>query len=372
MATSTTTAGRRRGPTAVAAAALQNATIATGRRRRKEAAAAPNCPPDKGTNEINIKCAHEAVKGPTCELETKGQAPACEVVEETIVTVACEHTEETIKAPAANAFGCTFVLAPSFCLKIGCEDGLLLAEFAKHEGLAILVSSELRPTDRVVELLRAELAEGPAETLLSADALLGADAVRLLSEPNAGGASRVSEALSVEVLARAFGASLSKTELEIVYWPKETSITDFSVLLDGTPLGVSVTRALGPPNAPFDAAAAQRLLLKKLGGVVRSTETCLGAWRKQILHVWAPTATASAAIEQAYATLPQALVSDTVVLVTTAPELPQLFTERASKLEKPTRIPKGRKDAEHLTALAESDPCRGNGGRGAPTRACRT
>ena len=128
------------------------------------------------------------------------------------------------------------------------------------------------------------------------------------------------------------------------------------MLLDGTPLGVSVTRALGPPRAEFDEAAARALLVKKLGGVIRSTETCLGAWRKQILHVWAPTARAAAALDAAYASMPDAMVSDTVVLVTTCTELPPLFDERMARVERAARIPKGLKEAAHLAALAESDP----------------
>jgi hypothetical protein len=173
------------------------------------------------------------------------------------------HTEATAKAPAAHAYGCTFVLAPALCLKIGREDAVLLAAFAKIEGLAMCVQSDLRPTDRVRELVEAatQPMASPADALLSADALLGADAVRLLGEPNAGGASRVSESMSMEVLSRAFGATLLQTELEIQYWPSQGNpITDFSVTLEGTPLGVSVTRALGPPHAEFDVQAARGLL----------------------------------------------------------------------------------------------------------------
>jgi hypothetical protein len=102
-------------------------------------------------------------------------------------------------------------------------------------------------------------------------------------------------------------------------------------------------------------------LVKKLNGVLRSTETCLGAWSKQILHVWAPTAAAATALEAAYTTLPTEMVSDTVVLVTTCTTLPCLFTEKMTKnMERATRIPKGIKDAQHLSTLAESDPCAAN------------
>ena len=44
---------------------------------------------------------------------------------------------------ALGAYGSTFVLAPSFCLRLGAEDSLLLAAAIQHEGLAVLLQSEL-------------------------------------------------------------------------------------------------------------------------------------------------------------------------------------------------------------------------------------
>ena len=170
----------------------------------------------------------------------------------------------------------------------------------------------------------------------------------------------MSEAFSMEVLSRSFGATLLRTEMQIVYWPSCGSITDFEVALDGTSVGVSVTRALGAPSSHFGAAAARQLLTKKLLGVIRSTETCLGAWQKQILHIWSPSASASAAIDEAYASLPGEMVSDTVVLVTTCEGLPQLFEEKASKIERGAKALKGAKEVEHLRVLEESDPMRAN------------
>ena len=43
------------------------------------------------------------------------------------------------------------------------------------------------------------------------------DAQRMLLAPNGGGSSVLSEALSFEMLARAFGAQLQKTEMELAY-----------------------------------------------------------------------------------------------------------------------------------------------------------
>jgi|NorSeaMetagenome_1021524.scaffolds.fasta_scaffold56660_1 hypothetical protein len=44
---------------------------------------------------------------------------------------------------ALGAYGSTFVLAPSFCLRLGAEDSLLLEAAIRHEGLAVLLQSEL-------------------------------------------------------------------------------------------------------------------------------------------------------------------------------------------------------------------------------------
>lgn len=299
--------------------------------------------------------------------QAAAQTAICDFEKRKIKTVNCGTEKRNVrtekveaeKAPTAHAFGHTFVLAPAFCLKIGREDNVLMAAFAQHEGLAILVHSEFKATDRVADLLRNETE--PCDALIGADALLCPSAQRLLAEPNAGGASRISEAISMEVLSRAFGASLVHTELEILYWPACGSIADFEVELQGTHVGVSVTRAMTAPHLPFDEAAARVLLEKKLNGAIRSTETCLGAWRKCVLHVWAPTAAAAAALETAYATLPDAMRSDTVVLVTTCEGLPALFDEKMSRNgEKAPKVLKGLKGEEHLRVLAESDPCSAN------------
>ena len=53
----------------------------------------------------------------------------------------------------------------------------------------------------------------------------------------------MSEVLAFELLARTFGASLERTELELAY-TRGSKMTDFAIILfGGYPLGVSVTRA---------------------------------------------------------------------------------------------------------------------------------
>lgn len=129
------------------------------------------------------------------------------------------------------------------------------------------------------------------------------DATRMLSLPNAGGSSLISEALALELLARAFGVGLEKTELELAYrvrtplttapipaqltrtpslllvqWLQSGSqMTDFAIdAFGGYPLGVSVTRAykwhgVRRSRLPsgLDPSEARRLLIKKLTGSER-------------------------------------------------------------------------------------------------------
>jgi len=279
-----------------------------------------------------------------------------------LVAAVAHGNEEAVRTPAnkgrakkdegclVHAYGCTFVLAPAFSVKLLAEDALLMTAFANYRGLAIMVRGEVQPTAR---------SEHAPLAVLSP--MLGEDAQRCLAADNAGGASRISEALSVELLGRVFGAKLLKLEMELRYWPAHGCITDFSVALEksgGCNVGVSVTRAQGAPGEPYTIEAAEALLRKKLSGVVRSSQTCLDRdeWTKQILHVWAPTTAAADAIEVAYGRLQDAeLTSDTVVLVTLC-SLRSIYEEKATPMGKKERAVKGLKDAQHLQALQESEP----------------
>ena len=81
------------------------------------------------------------------------------------------------RSPAADAFGCTFCLAPSFCLRMASEDSNLFQLASKTAGLALIVRSDVQPSRALAELVRAE-AKLTSEALIGADALLGIDAQR--------------------------------------------------------------------------------------------------------------------------------------------------------------------------------------------------
>jgi len=255
------------------------------------------------------------------------------------------HCARRRQAPASHieAYGSTLVLAPSCSFRMSSEEGTNFTAFLKFPGLALLVRSECQPT------ASARGAEAELTPMLSLDAQ------RMLLEDNAGGSSRVSEAMSFEVLHRAFGAQLLKLELELRYWPPNGSITDYSIDIDGVQLGVSVTRAMGKPGVRFGVDAAEALLRKKLGGVIRSSQTCLDDLEKQILHIWVQDAADAEAVERAYAVIEPELVSSTVVLVTVC-GLQLLFHEKSRAPVPRCRVVKGIKDEVHLQVLRESDP----------------
>lgn len=144
---------------------------------------------------------------------------------------------------------------------------------------------------------------------------LSKGAKRMSTCPNAGGSSEKSEILSFELLRRCFGADLQKTEMEVQYFPEGGSITDYTCMMFSTKVGVSVTRAM-KYQGDFTVEDAQRLLNKKLSGVLRSSKNTMEKWSKQILHVWATSVAVSVLIAEAYNLIPKDLKSNTVVLVT--------------------------------------------------------
>jgi hypothetical protein len=159
---------------------------------------------------------------------------------------------------------------------------------------------------------------------------LSDSAQRLRDLPNAGGSSVVSEVLSFELLKRCFGAALLKTEMEVSYWPEGGSITDYTCRLFGTTLGVSVTRAMKFAG-DFTAEDAEKLLNKKLTGVVQSSSNTLENWSKQILHIWATSHHVANVVAATYDHLTSSIQSNTVVLVTVANNATEIFANQKRK-----------------------------------------
>jgi hypothetical protein len=115
-------------------------------------------------------------------------------------------------------------------------------------------------------------------------------ALRLMSEENAGGSSEVSEAFSMEILARRFGAFDTISEMQIKYWSPHWKKIDYICSLSSSRrVGVSVTRLMGFPH--FDQVTRKdciRLLKKKLYGLIvaKSGVDPAHHYDSSILHVF--------------------------------------------------------------------------------------
>jgi hypothetical protein len=140
----------------------------------------------------------------------------------------------------------------------------------------------------------------------------------ILATPNAGGSSVVSEAFAMEVLALCEGASLVKTETEITYDPPTSKKTDILVNVDGSQLGVSVTRAVSfPRDGGYPVSQAFSLLDGKLSDILVSSQNVVAPdnWVKQALVVMAWGDLQRDSIRTAWGQLDAGVRADTILYV---------------------------------------------------------
>ncbi|KAF9952244.1 hypothetical protein BGZ72_006418 [Mortierella alpina] len=157
------------------------------------------------------------------------------------------------------------------------------------------------------------------------------DSIRMLTTPNAGGSSLLSEVLSLEMLSRCLGAHLAKTEMEIGYLFVSQPITDYSITLPNLSprlhVGVSVTRAFAFQGA-YNRAECRQLLWKKLSGILASTKNLVNErFFKQILHVWVPNGKVARTVQATYKSLPTEVTRNTVVIISVV-NAPWVFSNR--------------------------------------------
>ncbi|CAI5464328.1 unnamed protein product [Closterium sp. Yama58-4] len=132
---------------------------------------------------------------------------------------------------------------------------------------------------------------------------LSEHAARVASSPNAGGASVISESLSVEYFVRHFGATDIISEMEIKYCHSNWKKVDYICSLFGRRFGVSVTRAMMYPDpALFDCHRARALLRKKLHGLVVAWSgiSPMHSFSRAILHIWCETPHIANLLHQAF------------------------------------------------------------------------
>eukprot|EP00744_Colponema_vietnamica_P000723 GILI01001266.1.p1 GENE.GILI01001266.1~~GILI01001266.1.p1 ORF type:complete len:365 (+),score=102.28 GILI01001266.1:337-1431(+) len=170
---------------------------------------------------------------------------------------------------------------------------------------------------------------------------LSTGALKIFSDPNAGGNSINSEALSFEVLRRLLGVKLLQTEMEIQYMYSEWKKTDYTVTYAGSTVGVSVTRAYAHKRE-FNEEDALMLLKKKLHGVNVSSQgvTPRHKWLKQILHIWCPSYEVAETLENVYAhQLSPELKSNTVIIVTVSKNSEWIYHNSAATYKLPESVP---------------------------------
>ena len=120
------------------------------------------------------------------------------------------------------------------------------------------------------------------------------------------------------MLARCEGASLLKTETEILYDDPMSKKADLLVQIAGRKVGVSVTRAVTFPfGNPYTLPAATALLNGKLYDIDNSSQhvSAADAWVKQILVVLAYDQQHADTIAAAWAGLDATTKADTIVYV---------------------------------------------------------
>jgi hypothetical protein len=175
---------------------------------------------------------------------------------------------------------------------------------------------------------------------------VGDEANQIMTEPNAGGASVVSEALSMELLHRRFGATDVTTEMAIQYWCNNWKKIDYIATIHGIRTGVSVTRAMGYPEASsFTEDDAHRLCYKKLYGLVVAragiSRSC--SYDRSILHCFCQDDRIAELMKTAFEKLIKedekkvdsqaTLTGSIIIILTVCSNFPEVFTDDYSCIQ---------------------------------------
>ena len=143
-------------------------------------------------------------------------------------------------------------------------------------------------------------------------------AKKRFDEPNAGGSSKCTEVMSMQLLTECEGATVSKLETDITY-DIPGKIADYIVNIGGVKTGVSVTRAYkGPVIDVYTLEDATSLLEKKLAGISEAQQNVSAddAWEKSLIHVWTLHPEWAETVTQAWTALEADIKASTVVLIT--------------------------------------------------------
>jgi hypothetical protein len=141
--------------------------------------------------------------------------------------------------------------------------------------------------------------------------------VEIILDDNAGGSSLYSEVFAFEWLARCEGATLLKTETEIVY-DIDGKKADLLVELRGRKIGVSVVRAVTFPfGDPYEPLAATTILTRKLDDLAVATTqvSAVDQWSEQAVAALAYDAQHAQVLMDAWEALTPEVRRETVLVV---------------------------------------------------------
>ena len=134
--------------------------------------------------------------------------------------------------------------------------------------------------------------------------------------------------MSIRYFELAYGATGVLLEMEIEYWI-DFKMVDFVCKIDGTRVGVSVTRAMGYPTPDrFTPEKAADLVNKKLYGLVVARDSVVKKHRffKSVLHIWCQTDEISAIVKDAYDNMDDEMnIKGDMLLILTTYANPEIY-----------------------------------------------
>jgi len=165
-----------------------------------------------------------------------------------------------------------------------------------------------------------------------ADVRLSSGAQTMITSRNAGGSSDISESLSFEVFYRLFGAKLIESEMAIEYDYEHSPRIDYSAVILGRRVGVSVTRAIDH-HSGVTLTEAYRLLYKKLYGLAMSRLYVIetSSWDVSVLHVWCRDTDSLVWLQRMFNRIVVRhcqLLSNTILLVSLSSSAPFIYSNR--------------------------------------------
>jgi hypothetical protein len=158
-------------------------------------------------------------------------------------------------------------------------------------------------------------------------------AIKIYKEPNAGGSSVNSEALSVDFFNDLFGTTNIVTEMEIDYKMMNWKRCDYLMTIYNETFGVSVTRAMKHPSPDlYDYEDAELLLSRKLDGLIvaRSGIVDENNFSKSILHIWCQTTKIADIVTEVYNRLDESS-KDNIIVVLTVTKTGYIYYDKLDK-----------------------------------------